>query len=218
MIKPAALKLMREAATSFDGISQELFEISNQFEMNPRFSANSKLYSLVRSAEQATLHLRSVTRATQKELFNMTYEDTPTAICVSIKDTPVWIEITVPAILPGRNRRDNTLFITRPLRNALIRYQKEKGLPRFQDCVICIVHQYDESLGIRRIRDYDNIETKRYIDVIESLLMTSDSGLYCSIFQTSEMADRDCTKFYLMKPDTLPEWLEKRGKTMPNAF
>ena len=54
-------------------------------------------------------------------------------------------------------------------------------MERFGACAICIVHQYDEALGIRRIRDYDNIETKRYLDVIESMLLTNDRpALYCS--------------------------------------
>ena len=72
--------------------------------------------------------------------------------------------------------------------------------------MICIVHRYDEALGIRRVRDYDNIETKRYLDVIESVFLTNDSGLLCSVLQTTQISDRDCTEFYLMLPDTLPLW------------
>ena len=59
-----------------------------------------------------------------------------------------------------------------PLRYALLDFLKETPLERFGSCAICIVHNYDEALGKRRIRDYDNIETKRYLDVIESMLLT----------------------------------------------
>ena len=79
-------------------------------------------------------------------------------------------------------------------------------MERFGACAICIVHQYDEALGIRRIRDYDNIETKRYLDVIESMLLTNDSGLLCTVLQATQVADRDCTEFYLMRPESLPAW------------
>ena len=58
-------------------------------------------------------------------------------------------------------------------------------------------------LGKRRIRDYDNIEAKRYLDVIESMLLTNDSGLLCTALQTTQMFDRDSTGFYLMRPETL---------------
>ena len=76
-----------------------------------------------------------------------------------------------------------------------------------------IVHMYDESLGIRRVRDYDNIETKRYLDVIESILLTNDSGLLCSVLQTTKMGERDCTQFYLMQPETLSIWAKDHIKS-----
>ena len=72
---------------------------------------------------------------------------------------------------------------------------------------------YDESLGIRRVRDYDNIETKRYLDVIESILLTNDSGLLCSVLQTTKMGERDCTQFYLMQPETLSIWAKDHIKS-----
>ena len=59
------------------------------------------------------------------------------------------------------------------------------------------------ALGKRRIRDYDNIEAKRYLDVIESMRLTNDSGLLCTALQTIQMFDRDSTGFYLMRPETL---------------
>ena len=58
-------------------------------------------------------------------------------------------------------------------------------------------------LGKRRIRDYDNIEAKRYLDVIESMLLTNDSGLLCTVLQATRMSDRDSAEFYLMRPETL---------------
>ena len=75
--------------------------------------------------------------------------------------------------------------------------------------MICIVHQYDAALGTRRVRDYDNIETKRFLDVIESVFLTNDSGLLCSVLQTTKMGDRDATDFYLMLPESLLKWVEK---------
>ena len=86
-------------------------------------------------------------------------------------------------------------------------------MERFGECVICIVHQYDEALGVNRVRDYDNIETKRYLDVIESVMLTNDSGLLCTVLQTTEMSDRDRTVFYLMLPESLPIWARDNIKS-----
>ena len=74
-------------------------------------------------------------------------------------------------------------------------------------------HNYDAALGKRRIRDYDNIETKRYLDVIESMLLTNDSGLLCTVLQATRMSDRDSAEFYLMRPETLSSWAKNHIKT-----
>ncbi len=72
---------------------------------------------------------------------------------------------------------------------------------------VCIVHQYDASKSPRRVRDYDNIETKRYLDVIEALFLSNDSGFNISVFQCTELGNADAAVFYLMKPEVLPRWL-----------
>ena len=78
--------------------------------------------------------------------------------------------------------------------------------------MVCIVHQYDEAMSLRRVRDYDNIETKRYLDVIESVMLTNDNGLLLTVLQTTELGDRDCTEFYLMSPDKLSSWAAEHIK------
>ena len=132
------------------------------------------------------------------------YGEVADLLGIRIDETHDWLKITVPAILPKRNQRDNQAFLTRPLRYALLDFLKENPMERFGSCAICIVHNYDEALGKRRIRDYDNIETKRYLDVIESMLLTNDSGLLCTVLQATKVSDRDCTEFYLCLLYTSP--------------
>lgn len=64
---------------------------------------------------------------------------------------------------------------------------------------------------------YDNIETKRYLDVIESMLLTNDSGLLCTVLQATKVSDRDCTEFYLMRPETLSTWAKNHIKSTTNS-
>ena len=67
------------------------------------------------------------------------------------------------------------------------------------------------------VSQYDNIETKRYLDVIESMLLTNDSGLLCTVLQATKVSDRDCTEFYLMRPETLSTWAKNHIKSTTNS-
>lgn len=196
----------------YEAISSELFAIAHTIEDTPRHNPHNKIYSLIRTAETNTVTLRNLGARTQWSNIAPFYEDLATVLGISVKEYEKWITITVPAILPNRNRRDNLAFITRPLRSSLVKFQREHPLERFRDCVVCIVHQYDEAMSLRRVRDYDNIETKRYLDVIESVMLTNDNGLLLTVLQTTELGDRDCTEFYLMSPDKLSSWAAEHIK------
>lgn len=162
MENPKYILLMRQVASDFDGISHELFQIANDLERIDQFNPQQKLFGLVRGAEVSTVSLRNLTARTVHDDVAPFYSEVADLLGIKIEESHDWIKITVPAILPKRNQRDNQAFLTRPLRYALLDFLKENPMERFGACAICIVHQYDEALGIRRIRDYDNIETKRY--------------------------------------------------------
>ena len=178
-----------------------------------KYNPQQQMFSLVRLAEMNTVTLRNLAGRTVEGDPAAFYSEVADAMGICVEETHDWVKITVPAILPKRNQRDNQAFLISPLRRSLLRFLHESPMERFEKCVICIVHNYDSALGAKRIRDYDNIETKRYLDVIESLLLTNDSGLLCSVFQCTEMADRDSTEFFLMLPELLPKWVSERFKT-----
>lgn len=161
--------------------------------------------------QEATL--RNLTARTVRDDTAPFYCEVADLLGIKVEETHDWLKISVPAILPKRNQRDNQAFLTRPLRYAIMDYLKENPMERFGSCAICIVHNYDAALGKRRIRDYDNIETKRYLDVIESMLLTNDSGLLCTVLQATRMSDRDSAEFYLMRPETLSSWAKNHIKT-----
>lgn len=208
----AYIDSLKLVASDYEAISTELFAVAHTIEETPRHNPHNKLYSLIRTAETNTVTLRNLGARTQWSNTVPFYEDLATMLGISVKECDKWIKITVPAILPNRNRRDNLAFITRPLRSSLIQFQREHPLERFRDCVVCIIHQYDEAMSLRRVRDYDNIETKRYLDVIESVMLTNDSGLLLTVLQSTELGDRDCTEFYLMNPDRLSIWAAEHVK------
>ena len=207
------IQAMRKVASDFDGVSHELFQVADTMERVDQYNPQPKLFSLVRTAEVSAVALRNLTARTVHDDLAPFYCEVADLLGIKVEETHDWLKISVPAILPKRNQRDNQAFLTRPLRYAIIEFLKENPMERFGSCAICIVHNYDAALGKRRIRDYDNIETKRYLDVIESMLLTNDSGLLCTVLQATQMSDRDSTEFYLMRPETLSSWAKKHIKT-----
>ena len=207
------IQAIRKVASDFDGVSHELFQVADTMERVDQYNPQSKLFSLVRTAEVSTVALRNLTARTVHDDLAPFYCEVADLLGIKVEETHDWLKISVPAILPKRNQRDNQAFLTRPLRYAIIEFLKENPMERFGSCAICIVHNYDAALGKRRIRDYDNIETKRYLDVIESMLLTNDSGLLCTVLQATQMSDRDSAEFCLMRPETLSSWAKKHIKT-----
>ncbi len=212
MENPKYIEIMRQAASSFDSLSSELFWIARQLEIDDLYNPQQKLFSLVRISEVAAVQVRNLAARTVTQDIAPFYSEVSKTLCIEVTETHDWIKITVPAILPKRNQRDNQAFLVRPLRQALIDFLRENPMEPFTQCAICITHRYDAALGPLRVRDYDNIETKRYLDVIESLLLTSDGGLLCTVLQNTELGDSDATFFYLMLPETIPKWLATAEK------
>ena len=143
MINETYMEAMMTLASDYDQMSQELFRLAHKLEDTPGYNPKNEMYSLVRTAEQATVGLRGLAARTEWEKARELYESAGDAMGIRVSEDPNWIKITVPAILPKRNARDNTLYLTRPLRACLLKVQAADPIERFERCVICIVHQYD---------------------------------------------------------------------------
>ncbi len=85
-----------------------------------------------------------------------------------------------------------------PFPAALGQYAKSRPMPRFEHCVVCFSHIYSRELPGRRIRDYDNLELKQFLDVAASFILADDSGLLCDAYNTTELGDTDCTRVSVM--------------------
>lgn len=120
------------------------------------------------------------------------------------------LEITLPCLLPKRQKRQSSEFLIDPIYAALNQYAKSYPLPQFQHCVVCFSHVYCHEQPDRRVRDYDNLELKQLLDVVSSFIMVDDSGLLCDAYNTTELGETDCTKIFIMPPDRFPRWLEQR--------
>ncbi len=120
------------------------------------------------------------------------------------------LEITLPCLLPKRKQRQSTEYLLDPFTTAMSQYAKSHPLPLLRHCVVCFSHVYCQDLPKRRVRDYDNLELKQFLDVAASFILTDDSGLLCDAYNTTELGESDCTRISIMDSARFPKWLSER--------
>ena len=207
----SSMEAMRQTAADFGSLGNDLNRVAGTLDAIERYNPREELYKLVRRAEVDTVQLRDLAARTDRSKILQFYGYVSEALNIEIREYPDWLRISLPAILPKRNRSYEQDFLLVPMRQALIEFLRQNPRERMRQSTVCIVHQYDASKSPRRVRDYDNIETKRYLDVIEALFLSNDSGLNISVYQCTELGDSDATVFYLMKPEALTKWLTNRA-------
>lgn len=127
---------------------------------------------------------------------------------ITITQTPEMVIITLPGLMPKRNRHSNPSFVTEPLYQCLSDYAGKHELKRFEECVVCFSHQYDRQLSTRRIRDYDNLECKQILDTAAAFVMKDDTGLFCNVYHCTQLGSEDCTILTIMDQNHFPRWLK----------
>ena len=105
-------------------------------------------------------------------------------------------------------------FLLDPFHAALSQYAREHPMPQFKHCVVCFSNIYDRELPERRVRDYDNLELKRLLDVAASFMLVDDSGLLCDAYHTTELGEADCTRISIMDSGRFADWLKEREKVL----
>ena len=165
-------------------------------------------------AERVACRLRHLLYATT----TVTKEEYLTSAAVmqgiEITSTDGVLEITLPGLLPKRKARQGTEYLLDPFTAALSQYVRSNPVPRFHHCVVCFSHIYSKDQPERRVRDYDNLEVKQFLDVAASFVMEDDSGLLCDAYHTTELGETDCTRISVMDSTHFPEWLDARGTVL----
>ncbi len=126
-------------------------------------------------------------------------------------------EITLPCLLPKRRQSQSTEYLIDPLTIALEQYVRTHAVQRFRRCVVCFSHVYCRDLPERRVRDYDNLEIKQYLDAVAAYLLIDDGGLFCDVYHTTELDKADCTQMFIMDTTRFPAWLAERGLEVQDA-
>ena len=92
-------------------------------------------------------------------------------------------------------------FIGDPLWYTLEEMSKSDDIKIRDKAVICIIHTYDNVNKKARCYDYDNLESKKILDIITLFTLTDDAPEYCDIYQTVHLSDRDKTRILIMPID-----------------
>lgn len=165
-------------------------------------------------AEQITCRLRHLIYATTRIKKSEYLTSAAAMQGIDIQQRDGVVEITLPCLVPKRRQRSNMEFLLDTFHAALGQYASTHTMPEFKHCVVCFSNIYNRELPERSIRDYDNMELKRLLDVAAAYLLEDDSGLLCDAYHTTELGEVDCTLISIMDSGQFPDWLEKRKKVL----
>ncbi len=153
---------------------------------------------MVTSAEKIACDIRntilSYNAVNKYELMNCVCK----AQGIDIKNREYGYEIELPNIISKRKNRVNTPFIIEPVVHKIYEFAKTNSIKRLDDATVVFVYIYNNEGQRKRIFDYDNLETKQMLDVINSFFLVDDSSKYCNLFYTSGEGERDMTKIFII--------------------
>lgn len=122
--------------------------------------------------------------------------------------------IEIPGLIPKRKQSNSSKFLIDPLYSFLNIYCSENQVIKFKECVVCFIHNYNQKLPERRIRDYDNLELKQILDVITTFFLEDDSGKLCDMFNATTLGEKDYTCIYIMEKSIFPVWIKNQSRTL----
>lgn len=125
-----------------------------------------------------------------------------------------WYRIIIPAIVPKKLSGCSCDFITEPLAFKLDQYVLQKGplhVP-LKDCIVMFREVYDREMPARMIRDADNTEYKKVLDVVAARLMRDDNGLFCETSHQIVPGENEQTEIYVIPDALISLWRDKYPK------
>lgn len=113
---------------------------------------------------------------------------------ITVKEQSYGYEVILPHLMPKRNHRNHTVFLLEPLTYALKEFTAVHPICRLEYALIWFIYEYTEDTPIHCIRDYDNIETKEVLDIINSFFLLDDGGAFCELHYSTRRGNRTCTR------------------------
>ncbi len=161
-------------------------------------------------AEKLTCKLRSLIYASAEIPKQVYLEKAAAEFEVELQYEDDVFSIVLPCLLPRKSGKFTSLFLMEPVNAALEQYAATQPLPKFKECCVCIIHEYQQNPSGNRVFDYDNLEQKQLLDTIAMHILTDDNASLCDVFHSAQVGERDCTKVFVMPQTSFPAWLLRR--------
>lgn len=105
--------------------------------------------------------------------------------------------IDLPQLLPRKKGKQHN-FLCDPLRHKFEEISAVEDIKIREKAVICVIHIYDEKRINIRCYDYDNLESKKVLDIVSLFTLTDDSPQYCDVYQTVRFGKTDKTRIMVV--------------------
>lgn len=142
---------------------------------------------------QTTMKLESLCRSARRLLLQTSIvnkEDFTAQVCNThgyhVEERDGVVHITLPTLPLKKPDKANCSFIAEPLMWYLQEYYKERPPRKYDSARITISHCYPEDTPKRMVRDYDNIEVKKILDILTMFYLHDDNMGRCEVLHTSE--------------------------------
>lgn len=111
-----------------------------------------------------------------------------------IEQNKLGYEIIMPYLMTKRSGRHSVMFLLEPLSYALKQYTKKYPIERMKHAVIWFIYEYAEETPERHIRDYDNIESKEILDLINTHFLLDDGARFCELHYSMKRGKKNRTR------------------------
>ncbi len=177
---------------------------------NQKYGANYEKLSINTAllSERIACNIRKLIYTTSSLTPNKYLEKAVDELEIKIDYNNNIYEIEVPTLLLKKGKGQSSDFIASPLARCLDHFVMENEINLGENLVVCFNQIYDEKSPLRRVRDYDNIDLKRMLDVITIYFLDDDSGYYIDMFNTTSFGEKDVTKISIMERSCFENWLK----------
>lgn len=116
---------------------------------------------------------------------------------IEVKEQEDGYEIVMPGLMPKRSYRYNAVYLLDPLSYAIEQFCKSHVVNRMKEATIWYQYVYAEDTQPRNIRDYDNLEAKQVLDVINTFFLLDDGGDFCELHYSTKRGKQNCTRIII---------------------
>jgi len=206
MTKSMIQRKLIESNVDLQKIEQALYEVREMDQSNDFNGYKEQSLEIVRRAERFACKLRELVSDTvfydKKDLMM----DIAKAQGITINQEENWLKVVMPFLLPKKKDTQSCSFILDPLNYAIRTFIEQNPMKRFDKCVVCFRNIYMPNGKV--VRDHDNIETKKVLDLLATYFLIDDTGLLCSNFYTTTIGESEYTEIYIIPNEDFQKWLE----------